>query len=62
MVYKYERIRPIINWDRTDRIIDTEYGVITYMDWCKKEAKRLDANFLTKFTKKQLYCCVSKDG
>jgi len=40
MVKDVPRNVPLIHWNENDRMINTEYGNITYKEFCIKEVKR----------------------
>lgn len=52
----------LTQWKKEDSAIDSEYGVITYLKWCKEEAKRIGAGA---FLKQEVhngvkFCCVAR--
>ena len=48
---------PLINWNNKDEVINTQYGWITYQDWCEREIQRIKRkglNLVVRLSK----CCV----
>jgi hypothetical protein len=47
-----------------DEMIDSEYGKITYEEWCAKEVKRINrSNFNIRYSTNHLgkkVCCIGK--
>jgi hypothetical protein len=46
--------------DRKDEMITSEYGVISYSDWCKKEVERLrKAGSFRSYYESNGYCWIN---
>lgn len=48
--------RPLIKWGKEDKTLDTQYGRISYLEFCKNEKKRIRRN--TKVLQKDGECCL----
>lgn len=35
----------ITNWDLEEGVLESEYGKISYLDWCYREAERLKGSY-----------------
>lgn len=48
-------------WQTKNTSVRSEYGIISYMQWCKKEMRRIPGTFLAYKTKKvQELICLKK--
>ena len=47
-------------WCKKGNVIDTEYGIIDYEEWCERECKRIKGGAYIVNKKDQ--CCIKRKG